>query len=298
VTSATYRIAFVAIAFLSSPFARCQTADTAFSALQNKIKGHKYLLKNFSAQRTTLYHLSGDRLEADSPPSVKAVALFSPTELTLNGTILTIRGKRFGLLLDRNTNAVAASPLAVDASLKVDFGIGDMDATLPTLIDQLFFTNVSQALNDIPVYLRSLIPQKLVQKGPSAATCNPCTHWIRHGTWQQISSNDSGLTLPVLIKSSEPELTRAALVAKADVEAQFYFVVDENGRLTELWLTHAVGYGLNESCVEVLRQQIYRPAVYRGTPVAVPLSQSIHFQAGHGSPGQYRILSRGGIRPE
>jgi hypothetical protein len=26
----------------------------------------------------------------------------------------------------------------------------------------------------------------------------------------------------------------------------------------------AAGYGLNESCVEVLRQQIYRPAVYRG----------------------------------
>jgi hypothetical protein len=298
VISARYRIAFVTIAFLSSPFARCQTADTALSELQNKIKGHKYILKNFSAQPTTLYHLSGDRLEADSPPPVKAAALFSPTELTLNGTILTIRGQRFGLLLDRNTNAVAASPLAVEASLRVDFGTGDMDATLPTLIDQLFFTNVSQALNEIPVYLRSLIPQKLVQKGPSAATCNPCTHWIRHGTWQQISSNDSGLTLPELIKTSEPELTRAALVAKADVEAQFYFVVDENGRLTELWLTHAVGYGLNESCVEVLRQQIYRPAVYRGTPVAFPLSQSIHFQAGHGSPAQYRILSRGGIRPE
>jgi hypothetical protein len=226
------------------------------------------------------------------------VALFSPTGLTLNGSILTIRGQRFGLLLDRNTNAVAASPLAVEASLRVDFGTGDMDSILPTLIDQLFFTNVSQALNEIPVYLRSLIPQRLVQKGAAAATCNPCTHWIRHGTWQQISSNDSGLTLPVLIKTSEPEMTRAALVAKVDVEAQFSFVVDENGRLTELWLTHAVGYGLNESCVEVLRQQIYRPAVYRGTAVAFPLSQSVHFQAGHGSPSQYGILLRGKIRLE
>jgi hypothetical protein len=280
VTSATYRIAFVAIAFLSSPFARCQTADTAFSELQNKIKGHKYVLKNFSAQPTTLYHLSGDRLEADSPPLVKAVALFSPTALTLKGTILTIRGKRFGLLLDRNTNAVAASPLAVEASLKVDFGTGDMEAALPTLIDQLFFTSVSRALNDVPVYLRPLVPQKLIQKGAPAATCNPCTHWIRHGTWQQISRNDSGLTPPVLIKTSEPELTRAALAAIPDVEAQFSYVVDENGRLTELWLTHAVGYDLNESCVEVLRQQIYRPAVYRGTPVAVPMSQSIHFLVG------------------
>jgi len=44
---------------------------------------------------------------------------------------------------------------------------------------------------------------------------------------------------------------------------------------------HAVGYGLNESCMEALRQQIYHPAVYRGTPVAVALSQSIHFQVGH-----------------
>ena len=279
--SARYRIAFVAIAFLSNPLARCQTADTAFSELQNKIKGHKYLLKNFSAEPTTLYHLSGDRLEADSPPRVKAVALFSPTELTLNGTILTIRGQRFGLLLDRNTNAVAASPLAVEASLKVDFGTGDMDATLPTLINQLFFTNVSQALNDIPVYLRSLIPQNLLQKGAPVTTCNPCTQWIRQGTWQQISSQDSDFKFPELIKTSEPETTRAALVAAADVEAQFSYVVDEKGRPTELWLTHAVGYGLNESCVDVLRKQIYRPAVYRGRAVAVPLSQSIHFQNRH-----------------
>ena len=285
------RYQIVAIAVLWIPFARCQTADTALAELQSKTKGHKYVLKTFSAQPTTLYHVSGGRLEPDSLPLVKAVALFSPTDLTLSGTILTMRGLRSGLLLDRSTNAVAASPLAIEASLKIDLGAGDITAVLPVLIDQLFYTNVSKALDAVPTYLRPLVPQKLVQKGVPVATCNPCTHWIRHGTWQQISSNDSGLTLPVLIKTSEPELTRAALVATADVEAQFSYVVDENGRLTELWLTHAVGYGLNESCVEVLRQQIFRPAVYRGTPVAFPLSQSIHFQVGHGSPAQYRLSS-------
>jgi hypothetical protein len=43
--------------------------------------------------------------------------------------------------------------------------------------------------------------------------------------------------------------------------------------------------------VEVLRQQIFRPAVYRGTPVAFPLSQSIHFQVGHGALAQYTLSS-------
>ena len=108
-------------------------------------------------------------------------------------------------------------------------------------------------------YLRPLVPQKLVQKRVPAATCNPCTHWIRHGTWQQISRNDSGLTLPVLIKASEPELTGAALVAKPDVEAQFSYVVDENGRLTELWLTHAVGFGLNESARRLYGNRFIAP---------------------------------------
>jgi hypothetical protein len=285
------RYQIVAIAVLWIPFARCQTADTALAELQNKTKGHKYVLRTFSAQPTTLYHVSGDRLEPDSSPLVKAVALFSPTDLTLSGTILTMRGQRSGLLLDRSTNAVAASPLAIEASLKIDLGAGDITAILPALIDQLFYTNVSKALDAVPTYLRNLVPQKLVQKGVPAATCNPCTRWIRQGTWQQISFNDSGLTLPVLIKASEPDVTRSALVAKPDVEAQFSYVVDENGRLTELWLTHGVGYGLNESCVEVLRKQIYRPAVYRGTPVAFPLSQSIHFQVEHGAFARYGISS-------
>jgi hypothetical protein len=137
---------------------------------------------------------------------------------------------------------------------------------------------VSLALNEIPVYLRPLVPQKLVQKGAPATTCNPCTHWIRQGTWREISSNDSGLKLPVLTRAREPKATPAAIVARADVEAQFSYVVDENGRPTELWLTHSVGYGLNESFAEVIRQQVYRPAVYRGTPVAATLSQSIHLE--------------------
>jgi hypothetical protein len=291
VKSARYQIIVIAIAVFWIPFARCQTADTALAELRNKTKGHKYVLRTFSAQPTTLYHISGDRLEPDSSPLVKAVALFSPTDLTLNGTILTMRGLRAGLLLDRSTNAVAASPLAVEASLKIDLGAGDITAILPVLIDQLFYTNVSKALDAVPTYLRPLVPQILVQKGFPAATCNPCTHWIRHGTWQQISRNDSGLAPPVLIKSYEPEVTRAALVATVDVEAQFSYVVDENGRLTELWLTHSVGYGLNESCVEVLRRQVFRPAVYRGTPVAFPLSQSIHFLAGHGRPAKDQISS-------
>jgi hypothetical protein len=278
VTLARYRIAFVAIAFLWIPFARCQTADTALAELQNKAKGHKYVLKTFSAQPTTLYHVSGDRLEPDSSPLVKAVALFSPTDLTLSGTILTIRGQRSGLLLDRSTNAVAASPLAIEASLKIDLGAGDITAILPALIDQLFFTNVSKALDAVPTYLRPLVPQKLVQKGTTAPTCNPCTHWIHQGTWQQIPSNDSGFRQTALIKTSDPKMTRAALAAMVDVEAEFSYVVDENGRPTELWLTHAVGYGLDESGVEVVRQQVYRPAVYRGTPVSVTMSQSIHFQ--------------------
>jgi Gram-negative bacterial TonB protein C-terminal len=278
VTLARYRIAFVAIAFVCIPFARCQTADIAFSELQNKIKGHKYVLKNFSAQPTTLYHLSGDRLEPDSSPLVKAVALFSPTDLTLSGTVLTIRGQRSGLLLDRGTNSVAASPLAIEASLKIDLGTGDITAIFPALIDQLFFTNVSQALDAVPVYLRPLVPQKLVQKGTPAATCNPCTHWIRQGTWQQIPINQSGFSLPLVIKTSDPKMTRAAYAARVDVEVKFSYVVDENGRTTELWLTHAVGYGSDESGAEVIRQQVSRPAVYRGTPVAVTMSQSIHFQ--------------------
>ena len=286
---ARYQVVLIAVLWI--PFARCQTTDTALAELQNKTKGHKYVLKTFSAQPTTLYQVSGGRLEPDSSPLVKAVALFSPTDFTLSGTILTIHGLRSGLLLDRSTNAVAASPLAIKASLKIDLGAADITGVLPTLLDQLFYTSVSKALDDVPTYLRPLVPQKFDQKKVRAANCNPCTGWIRHGTWQQIARNDSSLTRPVLIKTSRPELTRAAVVAQADVEAQFSYVVDENGRITELWLTHAVGYDLDESCAEVLRQQIYRPAVYRGTPVAFPLSQSIHFLAGHGSPSQYGISS-------
>src|SRR5437016_3304871 len=113
-----HKIAIFLVIVLQSLVACCQTSDSAVAELQNTIKGHKFVLKNFSAQSITLYHLTGDRLETDPSPSVKTVALFAPTDVSLSGSVLVIRGQRFSILLNRSTNSVVSSPLGVDASLK------------------------------------------------------------------------------------------------------------------------------------------------------------------------------------
>jgi Gram-negative bacterial TonB protein C-terminal len=280
-----HKIAIFLVVVLQSLLACCQSGDAAVAELRNNIKGHKFVLKNFSAQSITLYHLTGDQLETDPSPSVKTVALFAPTDVSHIGSVLVIRGQRFSILLNRSTNSVASSPLGVEASLKIDLGSSNIAPKIPDLIQQLFFTSVTKALGEVPAYLHPLVPGSFPSKGIPPAPCNPCTHWIRQATWLEIPVNDPGLKQPVLIKSSDVEM-RAQRPSDLqyytpagealDAIATFSFVVDESGHPTELWLTHAVGHGLDESAAQALRHQIFRPATYKGAHVAVALREGFY----------------------
>jgi Gram-negative bacterial TonB protein C-terminal len=271
-----HKIAIFLVVVLQSLLASCQSGDAAVAELRNNIKGHKFVLKNFSAESITLYHLTGDRLETDPSPSVKTVALFAPTDVSLRGSVLVIRGQRFSILLNGSTSSVVSSPLGVKASLEIEIGSSSIASSIPDLMQQLFFTSVTKALGAVPAYLHPLVPGRLTSKGTPPAPCNPCTSWIRQSTWLEIPAQDPGLKQPVLIKASDVKMTPAG--EWLDATATFSFVVDESGHPTELWLTHAVGHGLDESGAEALRQQIFRPATYKGAPVAVALREEFRFQ--------------------
>jgi hypothetical protein len=265
----------LAVLLSCAPFAHGQATDGVVADLQSRTQGHKYVLKSFSAQETTLYHLSGDQIEPDATPEVKAVALFAPTETSLSGTVLTIRGQRFALMLDAATLQPVSSPLGVAASLRIDFGGHDIAALLSTLETQLYFPSGHAAFEGIPLYLRASVPERLAVKGKPPV---PGSRWIHQGTWQELNLAYHALQLPAILKASDPQMTRAASAARVDVETRLTYIVDENGHASEIWLTHPVGFGLDESSVSAIEHQLFSPGRYHGKPVAVVQNQVFHFQ--------------------
>jgi TonB family protein len=266
----------VALSLICVSFACCQTADTALKDLRSRTKGRSFILKSLSAQESIRYHRSGDELEPDAPPEMKVVGLFSPTQTALSGTVLTIRGDRRDILLDPNTSKPIASPFSVEVAIEIDLGMQDVATFLPTLESKLYFPNVHAALEAVPEYLRSIVPERLVAKGMSPAPCNPCIQWIRQGAWQEISA-DHKVKAPELTGGMEVRMTDAAKAAGVAADVRIAYVIDEEGHTTEIWLTHSAGYGLDESALDHAQHERFRPAMYQGAPIAVRTKEVIHF---------------------
>jgi hypothetical protein len=273
-------LALLLLLACSTPLASCQASNAALAELRSKIQGHSFVLRDFSAENTSSYNFANNLLESASPPSVKSFALFLVTDLTLSDSVLTIQGKRKILVQNTSASTLATYPVAVPALVNINLGSADLTTVFPRLIAQLFFASPSLAIDAIPTYLRHSIPLQVDAKGNPSPSCSPCTRWIRQGTWHEISPPANGLKNPIVMKSTDVEMTRAADLARVNSTVSFTYVVDENGHVTELWLTRAAGYDLEESSAKALRKQIFAPARYLGTPVATTINQEFHFSVG------------------
>ncbi len=58
------------------------------------------------------------------------------------------------------------------------------------------------------------------------------------------------------------------------------FVVDEQGRVVDLFVERGLGSGCDEEALRVVRQARFRPGRQRGRPVKVQLSLTITFRLG------------------
>ena len=199
--------------------------------------------------------------------------MFAPEEVDLSGSIITIRGQRYGLTLDRKTQAIAPTPPSLAAFLRIDLGDKTSIPGTIEIVDQLFFNDVQSALAIVPDYLKPLVPPSVEVKGRKAAFCNPCTRWVRQGSWQEISTNDPGFKIEHVVNEFELQMTPAARAAHVHATASFAYTIDESGHTTDLWLLRAAGYGLDQSAVNTLKNLTFRPAMYRGA-VAATIARS------------------------
>ena len=83
---------------------------------------------------------------------------------------------------------------------------------------------------------------------------------------------------PVAIEKTPPPYTAAAKEAKHQGRVVLRAVIDEEGRVEDVEVIEGQPYGLSEAAVSAVRTWRFRPALYRGEPVAVFYILTVNFR--------------------
>jgi TonB family protein len=84
--------------------------------------------------------------------------------------------------------------------------------------------------------------------------------------------------MPRLLHSVAPNFSAEALQQKISGDVFISLVVDEHGLPTRLTVLRGLGHGLDEKALEAVSKYRFRPGVYDGQPISVPLTVAVNFQ--------------------
>jgi periplasmic protein TonB len=88
----------------------------------------------------------------------------------------------------------------------------------------------------------------------------------------------AGVSPPVVIYAVDPEFSDEARRAKYQGVCLVALIVDEQGNPTHVHVERSIGLGLDEKAVEAVKQYRFKPAYYRGRPVAVEMIVVVNFR--------------------
>ncbi len=84
--------------------------------------------------------------------------------------------------------------------------------------------------------------------------------------------------MPRLVHTVDPSFSEEAHQKRINGQVFVSLVVDEHGLPTRLSVLRGLGYGLNEKALEAVSKYRFKPGIYDGQPISVPVIIAVNFQ--------------------
>lgn len=251
--------------------AGAQSTANEFESLFN---GQKFALRNYSADPVDHYKWENGIVKS-TPPTVRALSIFTPRSVKLTGDKIVVKGERSTLLVDRKKNQPILSGDA-PMSLEIDLYSTDASIVFPLLRQSLFFGNVNEAVAGLPMEFARRIPFDVSHS--SADLCH-CDWYFDQGIWLQADKDTKKFKFPQPISMPDPEYDERALKAHVSGSVSLMIHISETGQVSDLWLLRPLGYGLDEKAVDSVRHYKFKPAQFDGHVVATVLTVELNFRS-------------------
>lgn len=245
------RVAILAFCFLL-PFAastQAQSSDQILKDFRTQVLHQRLILQNFSADAQTNFEWTANGLSS-TPPKVRTLGIFKISSAKLHKDSLELAGSRSTIYKEKTGKPT----LLGDAPIVIKIALNGADPTqvLPGLKQQLFFPTLQAAIAAIPLQDRQMIypTDENPTQPPSLCPATGAHH-----------------EYPRVVYQEEPEFTEEARSAHFNGSVLVLITIDENGRVSDVWLKKPVGLGLDEQATKAVSHYKFKPATCDGTGV-------------------------------
>jgi TonB family protein len=249
------RIAILAFCFLL-PFAastQAQSSDQILKDFRTQVLHQRLILQNFSADAVTNFEWTANGLSS-TPPKVRTLGVFKLSSANLHNGTLLLTGSRSTIYKEKTgtPTLLGDAPIVI----KIAFNGADPTQVLPGLKQQLFFPTLQAAIVAIPPQDRQML---YPTDEPPTPPTSPCPATGAHYEY------------PRVVYQEVPDFTEEARSAHFNGSVLVLMTIDENGRISDLWLKKPAGLGLDEQATKTVSNEKFKPATCDGTAVKTPL---------------------------
>ncbi len=250
------------------------SAQIDVKALERDLKSQPLGLRSFSADPVAHYQWTDGKL-VDEPSRIHSLGVFTTDSVKLKDDKLTIKGFRSTLLKDSKAQKVFVSGKS-PMRLEIVLGGADASTVISSLRDGLFFLDIKSATDALPPQVKPFLPFELGERTPPKGEKSEFV--FDAGAWSEVTTKNAEFTLPKVLHTVEPEYSREGRSERVSSLAVIAFLISATGKVEDLWLARAAGFGLDESAEVAVSKYSFAPAQLNGHAVGMELCAEVKFE--------------------
>jgi TonB family protein len=199
-----------------------------------------------------------------TPPKLHTIAVFLPAKVMVTSDKILIEGSRKTLVSPKADSYLLVGDSS--AFLSIALNGAPADQVLPFLVDQLFFTNSSQAMLLIPKEYATMLPfhtdSHSSKEGEDAAFSSPFC-----------PAGEAKAPKPIYIEPVDSPPAGPDAMATVSLA----FKVDEAGHISDIWIADPASDVFDRAAVKSLLKYRFKPGTCNEVKATSPLLVNIDF---------------------
>ena len=289
----------IALVLILAGAAPAQDLSKIEHSLRQSYEKRILALRNFYSDSQLQYDAAGT-LVGTGHIGPWTLSYLVVNKIKLSQSQLELRGARVAAQIKTEANHVSYIRRSQGVRLLIATSATPEEATLRSALDRIFFKPGTNFAPFVPDYWRDVLAGNIVriQEGNGRPAHlgfrNNCPLGVSADAPPGIDSSGAdkivcgGLTIyrvrpgviiaPKPLETSDPKYVEAARQEKYQGTVVLWVVVDQTGHVQMVRIVRALGMGLDDAAVEAVRGWLFKPAEFKGNPVAVQINVETNFR--------------------